>query len=170
MWVNSTSSTYCRALTGLCSLLWCTGQSGNQFAEEVMTHRLQKQAVAKNPQNMKTYTYVLVVSLRWSCLCVFARGLTAGVLLAKVLRSLRLVLIRRRVLLIWRLTLWLAAWAISTPRLKHRHTHGHCRTETQWQESTSRGGHSYIKAYDVTQSGNWLTKSHISTFGHVCLF
>ena len=31
-YVNSLSSTYCRALTGLCSLLWCTGLSGNQFA------------------------------------------------------------------------------------------------------------------------------------------
>lgn len=35
--------------------------------------------------------------------------LTEGVLLANVLMSLRLVLINRRVLLIWALTLWFAA-------------------------------------------------------------
>lgn len=53
--------------------------------------------------------------------CVFCvKRLTAGVLLAKVLRSLRLVLIKRRVLLMCRLTLWLAAWAMSTPRLKDK--------------------------------------------------
>lgn len=113
------------------------------------------------------YAYVLEVSLRWSCLCVFARGLTAGVLLAKVLRSLRLVLIRRRVLLIWRLTLWLAAWAISTPRLKHRHTRSLPYRNTMTRVHQQRGAQQH---YEVTQSGVRFTKSHISTCGQVCLF
>lgn len=94
----------------------------------------------KEPQSgkmgseMKTWRQILCLWCLWdediSCVCV--KRLTAGVLLAKVLRSLRLVLMNRRVLLMCRLTLWLAAWAMSTPRLKdrrgalgHRHAHKH---------------------------------------------
>ena len=41
--------------------------------------------------------------------CVYVCARTAGVLLANVFRSLILVLIKRRVLLIWVLMLWFAA-------------------------------------------------------------
>lgn len=44
-------------------------------------------------------------------------GLTAGVVLAKDLRSLMLVLTSLLVLLMWELMLWLAEYATRTPAL-----------------------------------------------------
>lgn len=121
--VNSVSLTHYPAQTGLCSLPWCTGRSGSQFAVQVKRHTVGK------------LWRLIMCSIKMRTSCLFgAKGLTAGVLLAKVLRSLRLVLIKRLVLLMCRLTLWLAAWAMRTPRLQERAgacwvTHAHTHTQ-----------------------------------------
>lgn len=71
---SSLSSAYCRGLTGLCSLLWCTGLSGIQFAAAENTHCTLEQ-YKKSNMNLCVLHGNVCACERAYCRCVVSKCL-----------------------------------------------------------------------------------------------